>query len=148
MKIELEKARVRSGLFASSEADGFNGFFCLIINGERIKVIASDGEGWEHVSVSKADQPTKVPNWEIMCKVKEVFWGDDAWVCQFHPPKSEYVNNHAGCLHLWRPRYTGFPTPPSILTGWKDRTVEQMTSMTSDERLAEYGKINREGAKP
>lgn len=142
MKIEVEKARVRTGMFASSEADGFNGFFCFIINGERIKVIASDGEGWEHVSVSKADQPTKVPNWDIMCKVKELFWSDDVWVCQFHPPKSEYVNNHPGCLHLWRPRYTGFATPPSILTGWKDRTFDQVASMSKEDRLAEYASLN------
>lgn len=34
---------------------------------------------------------------------------------QFHPPESEYVNNHPSCLHLWRKIGSEFETPPKIL---------------------------------
>ena len=34
---------------------------------------------------------------------KALFWDEDDCVIQYHPPRSEYVNNHQNCLHLWRP---------------------------------------------
>lgn len=58
---------------------------------------------WEHVSVSCED---RCPTWEEMQRVKELFWRDDETVIQFHPPKSEYVNHHQYCLHLWKPPYS------------------------------------------
>ena len=137
----VEKGRVKTGMFASNEADGFNGYFFLHINSERIKVIASDGLGWQHVSVSK-DGSYKPPNWSIMCQVKDLFWTEDQWVVQFHPAKSEYVNNHPGCLHLWRPTDKEMPTPPSILTGWKEKSAEEIAAMTTGERTEIY--IKRE----
>jgi hypothetical protein len=106
--------------YLTTAADGFMGLFRITIGGKCVRCIASDGEGWQHVSVS-IEYETKPPSWEIMCVVKELFWEDEDWVVQFHPAKSEYVNYHPGCLHLWR--YTGdgpkMPTPPSIFVGPK-----------------------------
>lgn len=86
--------------------------------GRMLRIVACDAEftGWEHVSVSIADQPTRCPSWEEMCLVKALFWEPEDCVVQFHPPQSEYVNNHAGCLHLWR-HVDGHVTPPRILVG-------------------------------
>lgn len=87
-------------------------------------IIACDGEetGWEHVSVSLPFDSRKCPSWDEMCIVKDLFWDESECVVQFHPPKSEHVNNHSGCLHLWR--FTGeFPQPPSILVGIKGITL-------------------------
>src|SRR5512137_1515806 len=113
----INKYRVRHGQFASEDSDGFNGAFGFRIPGEArlVCVIASDGAGWQHVSVSFGASSRKTPSWQVMEWVKQAFWGPDEWVVQFHPPKSEYVNNHPGCLHLWRPTDQPFPTPPSIL---------------------------------
>lgn len=52
-------------------------------------------------------------------------------VIQFHPPKSEYINNHEFCLHLWKHKTQAFPLPPSELVGVKDPR-----NMTSKERQA------------
>lgn len=79
-----------------------------------LTVIASDGEGWEHVSVSLQTRP---PTYTEMQFVKEQFWDDDEWVVEFHPSKQAYVNNHPFCLHLWKPVDVAFPTPPSRLVG-------------------------------
>jgi len=89
-------------------------------NGRVLNIIACDGTEtqWEHVSVSLPDSPAKCPSWEEMCIVKSLFWDAHECVVQFHPPESEYVNNHSGCLHLWR-HVDGHATPPSILTGIK-----------------------------
>lgn len=95
------------------------GFFVVPASRKRpyaLRVIASSGEDWEHVSVSTA---VRCPTWEEMCYVKGLFWGEEDTVVQYHPAKSEYVNNHQYCLHLWRPIGQYMPVPPSILVGLK-----------------------------
>lgn len=114
----LNKYRVRTGAYGSDDSYGFNGFFCLMINAAKVKVMASDGCGWQHVSVSLAEHPNTTPRWDLMCIVKDLFWNDEDVVVQFHPKKSDYVNIHNGCLHLWRcTDGREFPTPPSIMVG-------------------------------
>lgn len=142
MNPELEKARIRTGRFASSEKDGFNGFFELFVNGEQLRVIASDGFGWQHVSVSKAGRPDKVPNWDQMNRIKDLFWTKDEWACQFHPAQCEYINNHPGCLHLWRLTRERLPTPPAELTGLKGKTPADMKKMSREEVSRIYAAAN------
>lgn len=84
--------------------------------------IASDGLGWEHVSVHvyiPTIERMYTPLWDEMCLVKSLFWDPEDVVVQFHPAESEYVNNHENVLHLWRQVGHEFPTPPSILVGVK-----------------------------
>jgi len=102
---------------ASDSSWGNNGaFFCKLKHSQIVKVIASDGLGWEHVSVSRDD---RIPTWDEMCQVKSLFWDDEDAVMQLHPPQSDWVNNHSKCLHLWRPVGLEIPLPPSILVGHK-----------------------------
>ena len=54
-----------------------------------------------------------------MAAIKDVFWGEEETCMQLHPPKSQYVNNHPYCLHIWKPINETIPTPPSILVGLK-----------------------------
>ncbi len=116
----LNKHRVRVGPMRSDDSFGFNGMFFFWLDGQRIRVVASDGEGWEHVSVSLVDHHRTTPKWSVMCAIKELFWEDEDCVIQFHPPKSEYVNNHAGCLHLWRcTDGREQPRPPAEMVGVK-----------------------------
>lgn len=84
--------------------------------GRILHVLACDGleTGWEHVSVSIAGRPDKCPSWPEMCAVKALFWSPAECVVQFHPPASEYVNVHPGCLHLWRRVGSPFPMPPKF----------------------------------
>lgn len=68
------------------------------------------GEPWEHVSVST---PTRCPTWDEMCWVRDLFFGPEECVLQFHPPRDErYVNLHRHTLHLWRPTAVAIPMPP------------------------------------
>lgn len=111
-----EKSRVRVGPQATSEKDGNNGAFLVPFESNLLVIIASDGEGWEHVSVCMKN---RTPNWREMCYVKDLFWDEEDCVIQYHPPKSDYINNHPNCLHLWRPIGKDIPRPPSILVGLK-----------------------------
>ena len=112
-----EKFRVRTGRIASYETFGNNGAFELTLRTPgkpRLFAIASDQAGWEHVSVSRKD---RCPTWDEMCAVKDLFWTEEDAVVQFHPPRSDYVNNHPFCLHLWKPAGGSLLLPPSILVG-------------------------------
>lgn len=113
----------KNPILKSSEADGNNGFFIIPhyrINGYQLLIQASDGMGWEHVSVSVGPigkKQTRCPTWEEMCWVKNKFWDDTDCIVQFHPAKSEYVNLHQFCLHLWRPTDQVIPIPQKIMIG-------------------------------
>ncbi len=102
----------------SSEKDGNNGVFFIPRFGlnSPLKVIVSDGMGWEHVSVSL---PDRCPTWDEMCRIKDLFWDEQEVVMQLHPAKSEYVNNVSNCLHLWKPINEKIPLPDSIMVGIK-----------------------------
>jgi hypothetical protein len=93
---------------------------------QKICVVAGDGMGWDHVSVSLA---TRCPTWEEMCFVKELFFKDDECVMQLHPPKSENISFHPFCLHLWRPQ-----TPEEVEAIVKEWTAEdhELSRMLKD----------------
>lgn len=118
----LNENRLNRGPFRTTQEDGFNGVFGFALPGEArfIFCMASDGEGWQHVSVSFGRDSKKCPSWEIMCRIKDLFWEPEDWVMQFHPAQSQYVNNHPGCLHLWRPIGIEFPVPDSLLVGFRE----------------------------
>ncbi len=114
--------RVQDGMLGSSEEDGNNGCFMIpsCIPGRDLCVIASDGMGWEHVSVSaRQGKSERTPTWNEMCQIKDLFWDGEDCVIQYHPPKSEYINNHPNVLHLWKPVGQQIKTPPGILVGIK-----------------------------
>jgi hypothetical protein len=105
-----EALRVVGGRMGSGPLDGNNGAFVLLVKGERLNAIASDGAGWEHVSVS---HPARCPTWEEMCYVKALFWEPEDVVIQYHPAEAEHVNIHPYCLHLWRCLVEPTPMPPT-----------------------------------
>lgn len=110
-----EKCRITTGKLASNASYGNNGaFFVGLAHGQKVFVIASDGDGWEHVSVSRQD---RCPTWSEMCQIKDMFWDGEDCVIQFHPPRSEYVNIHPYCLHLWREVGKDFLRPPRVMVG-------------------------------
>lgn len=115
---ELEKHRlVGNHSMASSRSDGWNGAFRIPRYGlDYFMIICSDGGGWDHVSVHIADNMNMLstPNWQDMCRIKDMFFSDDEVVVQFHPAKKNYVNNHRHTLHLWRCQNQEFPTPPKL----------------------------------
>jgi len=128
----------------TTEADGNNGMFRMDSPepGWSLALICSDGTEapdkpewqWEHVSVhayrdqkievvgllgrgSKPGLKQRTPTWKEMAFVKDLCWDAEDVVIQFHPRKSEYINNHPHVLHLWRPTRAEIPTPPPELVG-------------------------------
>lgn len=78
-------------------------------DGLPLRIIASTGGKWDHVSVSRAD---RIPSWAEMEQVKRAFFRENETAIQYHVPPADHINNHAHCLHLWRPQYGVLPRPP------------------------------------
>jgi hypothetical protein len=118
--------RWRVPLHGYQMGDRHNGAFRLRIRPTttRAWVIASDGGGWDHVSVSVADMK-RLPTWGEMAYIKRLFFHDDEAVMQVHPPTSQYVNN-AEVLHLWRPQHDAIPLPPPWMVGIPGATPADM----------------------
>jgi hypothetical protein len=99
------RCRIRDGELGSSDDYGNNGAFAISTFGSttmiELNVVVSDAGGWDHVSVSKS---YRCPTWEEMCFIKGIFFRDDEWVMQLHPPKDKNISHHNYCLHMWRPQ--------------------------------------------
>lgn len=71
--------------------------------GDGLSIIASaewvGGERWWHVSCAR---PARLPSWDDLRKVKDVFIGRDHTAVSVLPSEDRYVNTHPFCLHLWR----------------------------------------------
>lgn len=79
-------------------------------DGRLMRVVASVGADWEHISVSRSK---RCPNWPEMEHVKRLFFQDDETVMQLHVPPSDHISKCHTCLHLWRPMEVEIPRPPA-----------------------------------
>lgn len=131
MKSEVEIKQISSFIVkGSSPAGGYGIYFKQ--RKPYASVIWSNGAGWDHVSMCPFKR-SHTPTWDEMCKLKNDFFRDDEVVVQFHPAKSEYVNNLPNCLHLWRCQSEDFPTPPSIMVGIrKGQTTSELMKEALD----------------
>ena len=76
------------------------------------QVIASWGEGWDHVSISLEH---RTPTWSEMDYLKNLIFGPDQLVIQYHVPRKDHVNIHTHYLHLWQPQKAKIPVPPAYM---------------------------------
>ena len=104
--------------------DGIKGF--ISVNRIDMSFVASWGGGWEHISVAPIRRNI-IPDWNTMCRVKQIFFKPDETAIEIHPSEDEYVNNMPNCLHLWRCRYKEMVLPPSCFVGIKPgQTTEEL----------------------
>lgn len=120
--------RLGSSPYSSDASYGNNGAFFLPspVSGWELFIIASDNDGWEHVSVHARDErqrKMRTPTWAEMMFVKRVCWdGDDACM-QLAPPEDDYVSCHPATLHWWRPVGQTIPLPPSWMVGPSQKVI-------------------------
>ena len=114
---KVEKGRTIQGQFASKPGERHGLFLFKLQTGLRCMVVASDGAGWDHISITL--KVKRCPFWNEMCELKSLFFEDEETVMQLHPPKSAWVNNVEHCLHLWRPQHAEIPLPDPMMVGVK-----------------------------
>ena len=95
--------------------DEHNGVFKVFVDGKSYYVIASNGCGWEHISVSPRNSKNGCPSWATMCAIKDMFFEKNETVIEYHPAEADYINFHENCLHLWRPTEVEIPKPPLFM---------------------------------
>jgi hypothetical protein len=124
--LKVEKYRVTDGPLASDESYGNNGCFLIpygqtkFVRGVLLNVIISDQLSWDHVSVSVYGGTRRTPSWEEMDFVYGLFFRDDEWAWQYHPPDKDNINNHNHVLHIWRLQGFDIPQPPPMMVGIKE----------------------------
>jgi hypothetical protein len=112
---ELDRSRSRDWELRKAGMPGDSSCGCFVMagpGGRDLAIIASSGEGWEHVSVTVRHWPDRCPTWKEMDWVKRTFFRPDEAVVQYHPPEVDHISVHHGCLHLWRPTRHALPLPP------------------------------------
>lgn len=90
-----------------------NGAFMFESDGVQLRVIASSGGGWDHVSVHAFSKGTPhIPTYNEMCWVKRRFFKASETAMQLHVAERDHISNHDYTLHLWRPHKGVIPLPP------------------------------------
>lgn len=59
-----------------------------------------DGQVWRHLSVATT---SGIPSYTMMAGIKRWLLGDEGKAIMVFPPRSEHINIHQHCLHLWEP---------------------------------------------
>lgn len=85
---------------ASQHKIGQEGVYYWRFNGTQFAVIITkdDGVNW-HMSIS---HPNRYPTYEELKEARYKFCPDEVEMAQIFPPKSEFVNVHPNCFHLWQ----------------------------------------------
>lgn len=68
-----------------------------LTNNDRLSVIITKDGGVLHISIS---HPNRYPTWKEMTTIKYHFY-PDIEMAMYFPKRSEYVNYHPNCFHLW-----------------------------------------------
>lgn len=114
--VRFRQQRLEQQYFGGPGNHG-NGVFVVPSDrdGTDLRVVAADGGGWDHVSVSTA---TRIPTWEEMEQIKRLFFQDTETAMQLHVPPADHINCNPYTLHLWRPNVgRPIPRPPSWMVG-------------------------------
>lgn len=61
-------------------------------------MLEQDGKRWLHISASRR---SRIPSWEDLKVVKNLFIGPKRKAIQILPCEAEYVNINPNVLHLW-----------------------------------------------
>lgn len=115
---ELDKWRDKSpqvfelyGHFGDDKSGAF--LIPFPMHGVKLRCVASNGEGWDHVSVSVVDNK-RCPNWIEMDFVKRAFFHPEEVAMQLHPAERDHISFHPSTLHIWRSHLEPIPLPPKI----------------------------------
>lgn len=113
---ELDRWRISMRAIYGTDGNANEGAFHVPCpaTGRVLQIIASNGGGWDHVSVSL---PTRCPNWQEMDFIKRAFFKDEECAMQLHVPAADHISVHPYCLHLWRPHLCEIPRPPAEYVG-------------------------------
>lgn len=99
-----------NGMFLIPRKGNFRGFY---------QVIATDGAGWDHISVCLLDSNfnfrERTLTWDEMCEIKDIFFKNNETTVEFHPREEDYIDEHPWVLHMWKSTAEAFPIPKKLI---------------------------------
>lgn len=110
--IRANRWRIKKGTLATADEQGWNGHFLVPLDGSLWMVRLNDEHGWRHLAVTNAQRKTVTP-WHVTREMKRLFFADEAWVVEFHPPVKNYIADR-WARHLWEPLNEVLPAPPVL----------------------------------
>lgn len=99
---ELKNVSISTSLNVEPGVVLYSGFVRLPDCGACKVMFGYNEDGYEHVSISPVNSH-RMPSWDDMSRLKNIFFYPEEEAYQIMPKKSEYVNVKGNCLHLWRP---------------------------------------------
>ena len=93
----------------------------------KISAINFKDSDFEHVMLNPQN---RLPTYEEMVSLKEIFWEQGEVTMQVHPAKSEYINIQKYTLHLWRHR--------SISANAEKKLVQRIQKAYADAKSSYY----------
>ena len=98
----------------------------------KISAINFKDSDFEHVMLNPQN---RLPTYEEMVSLKEIFWEQGEVTMQVHPAKSEYINIQKYTLHLWRHR--------SISANAEKKLVQRIQKAYADAKSSYYSHENK-----
>ena len=95
----LEESIIRKIGISSSQRSEF--LIPTVTEMATISAINFKDDDFEHVMLNPQN---RLPTYEEMVSLKDIFWEQGEVTMQVHPAKSEYINIQKYTLHLWRHR--------------------------------------------
>ena len=95
----LEESIIRKIGISSSQRSEF--LIPTVTEIATISAINFRDDDFEHVLLNPKN---RLPTYEEMANLKDIFWDQNEVTMQVHPAKSQYVNIEKYALHLWRHR--------------------------------------------
>ena len=83
-----------------SEGSQFIGMW--IEKHRNLKLLVTIDDGMLHLSIS---HPKRYPTWDEILRTRYKFVDEKMELVMHLPKKSEYVNLHQNCFHLWQMRF-------------------------------------------
>lgn len=105
----LVKYRVNLPDYEQVADDSIQGAFVIPYANAELRIVSSNGAGWDHVSVSVAG---RCPTWDEMHWIRKLFFEPNETVIQIDPPEHDYVSFHRHTLHMWRNQRQVIDLPP------------------------------------
>jgi hypothetical protein len=108
-------------------ADGASYSMPSPVTADYMVVVVSNGDGWDHVSVSLR---RRTPNWREMEFVKRLFFEDHETAMQLHVPATDHINCHqptAAAVSTGRRKTaSSWGTKPQCASAWYTDRYEKL----------------------
>lgn len=121
----IQQALLRASGISSSQRSEF--LIPTVTKKASISALNFPDDDFEHVMLNPKH---RLPTYEEMVLLKDIFWEQNEVAIQVHPAKSQYVNIAMYTLHLWRHR--------CIPTSVERKLVERIKQTYADTRKNYY----------